>query len=382
MPYWRLSGFYFFYFATIGVLIPYWGLYLRDIGFSAREIGQLMALLLATKIVAPNIWGWIADHTSRYMRVVRLAAALSALIYLGVYLGTGFWWLALVMIGFSFFWNASLPQLEATTLNFLGPDGHHYGRIRMWGSIGFIVLVVVLGPVVDRHGSASILPVLALLLLAVWLMTLLIPEGPPRPHLPATGPLTGLLRRPEVLAFLACCFLMQASHAPFYTFFSIYLDEYQYSKTVIGALWAFGVVCEIGVFLVMHRVFVRWPLHSLLAAVLLVTVLRFLLVALFPQFLTVLIFSQALHAVTFGAYHATAIQFIHHFFQGRHQHRGQALYSSLSFGVGGALGSLGSGYVWTWLGSLWTFVGAALLALLGWVLTQTLIRPAMTAAGR
>jgi PPP family 3-phenylpropionic acid transporter len=378
MPYWRLSGFYFLYFATIGVLIPYWGLYLREIGFSATEIGQLMALLLATKIVAPNLWGWIADYSGRYMRVVRIAAFLSAIIYLGVYLGQGFWWLAAVMTGFSFFWNASLPQMEATTLNYLGPDGHRYGRVRLWGSIGFIILVLLLGPVVDSHGPAAILPVLAVLLLLIWLITLVIPERRGLPRGPGAASLVGLLRRREVLAFLISCLLMQASHAPLYTFFSIYLDGYHYSKTVIGALWAFGVVCEIGVFLVMHRIHLRIRVVTLLATSFVFTAIRWALIAFYPEQLPVMIFSQGLHAITFGVYHAAAIQLIHQFFHGPHQHRGQALYSSLSFGVGGSLGSLYAGYAWTSVGPLWTFLTAAATAVIAFVLVVAFVRPVAT----
>ena len=380
MPYWRLSAYYFLYFATIGVLVPYWGLYLQDVGFSAAQIGQLMALLLATKIVAPNLWGWIADHSGRYMRVVRIAAFLSAVIYLGVYLGQSFWWLAAVMIGFSFFWNAILPQMEATTLNYLGRDGHRYGRVRLWGSIGFIVLVLMMGPLVDSRGPASILPVLGVLLCMIWLITLVIPEHRGRQRGPVEASLGGLLRRREVLAFLASCLLMQASHAPLYTFFSIYLDSYQYSKSVIGGLWAFGVICEIGVFLVMHHIHLRISVASLLAVTFSVTALRWVLVAGFPESLPVMIASQGLHAVTFGAYHAAAIQLIHQFFHGPHQHRGQALYSSLSFGVGGSLGSLYSGYAWTTLGASWTFHTAAMVAVVGFLLVMVFVRPAVAAS--
>ena len=256
MPYWRLSGFYFFFFASLGVLIPYWGLYLKSLGFSALEIGQLVALLLATKIVAPNVWGWLADRSGRCMTVVRIATLLAMLIFAAVFWLTSFWGLALLMVGFSFFWNASLPQLEATTMKHLGERADRYGKIRVWGSVGFIVLVLSVGPFVDRYGPAVILPVLMSCFIGIWLASLVIPEG--AGTIPSEqGKLLGVFRRPEVAAFLFACFLMQASHAPFYTFFSIYLESYDYSKTVIGGLWAFGVICEIGIFLVMHRVF-RW----------------------------------------------------------------------------------------------------------------------------
>ena len=82
--YWRLSGFYLFYFATLGALVPYWSLYLKDLGFNVAEIGELVAILMATKLVAPNVWGWIADHTGRRMAIIRLASFLSLILFAGV----------------------------------------------------------------------------------------------------------------------------------------------------------------------------------------------------------------------------------------------------------------------------------------------------------
>lgn len=379
MPYWRLSGFYFFFFASLGVLIPYWSLYLKFLGFSALEIGQLVALLLATKIIAPNVWGWLADRSGRCMPVVQVATLLAMLIYAAVFWLTSFWGLALMMVGFSFFWNASLPQLEATTMKHLGDRADRYGKIRVWGSVGFIVLVLSVGPFVDRYGPVVILPVLMSCFIGIWLVSLVIPEGVGT-IASEQGKLMSVFRRPEVVAFLCVCFLMQASHAPFYTFFSIYLEEYDYSKTVIGALWAFGVICEIGIFLVMHRIF-RWTsLPTVLAATFVVTALRWVVVALFPRYLALMVIAQGMHAVTFGAYHATAIQLIHRIFKGVHQHRGQALYSSMSFGLGGALGSFYSGYTWEHLGPVATFGIAAALALVGGWMVVLWIRPVFTRA--
>ena len=162
MYYWRLSGFYFFYFASLGALVPYWGLYLKSLGFSAVEIGELIAIIMATKIIAPNIWGWIADHTGQRMSIVRLASLLSAVTFAGVFLASGYWWLALIMSLFSFFWNAALPQFEAITLNHLGTDSHRYSVIRLWGSIGFIIAVAGLGMFFENAGTGRLPEILLL----------------------------------------------------------------------------------------------------------------------------------------------------------------------------------------------------------------------------
>ena len=152
MPYWRLSGFYFFYFASLGALIPYWSLYLRSLGFNATDIGNLMAILMATKIISPNIWGWVADHTGRRMAIVRMGCLISMLAFTGVFFSDSFIWLVLVIVVFSFFWNATLPQFEASTFIHLGDQTHRYSSIRLWGSIGFIVAVWGLGSL-DRKST-------------------------------------------------------------------------------------------------------------------------------------------------------------------------------------------------------------------------------------
>lgn len=374
MPYWRLSGFYFFYFATLGTLVPYWGLYLQSIGFGALEIGNLIGLLMVSRIVAPNIWGWLADHRGQRMSVVRWATFLSVVSYAGVFVGSGFWWLALVMMLFSFFWNASLPQLEAATMNHSEQSGG-YGRVRLWGSVGFIVAVVSLGYTLDHVETWWLLPILLVLLAGIWLYSLAIPESELTGNDQHLTPLLKVLLRPEVAAFLLVCLLMQLSHGPYYTFYSIYLDAYGYDKGVIGILWALGVVCEIGVFMLMHHMKRFISLRNVMIVSFALASIRWMLIGQYPDTLWILIFAQVLHAATFGAYHASAIEMVHGFFKGRHQIRGQAIYGSFSFGIGGALGSFYSGLSWNTLGPDYTFAIASLMAVLALLVTMIWIRP-------
>ncbi len=370
VPYWQLSGFYLFYFASLGALLPYWSLYLAGLGFTPAVIGQLMALMMMTKIVSPNVWAWIADHTGRRIRIVQLGSLAAAVTFAGVFFGSHFWWMAAVMMTFSFFWNASLPQVEVTTLNHLGEQTHRYSAIRLWGSIGFIATVVILGPMLDYFGNGLLPAVLLALFFGIWLSSLWVPEriiG----HLPrAQTPLREVLSHPRVVSLLAVCFLMQASHGPYYTFYSLYLQDHGYSRGVIGQLWALAVIAEIGVFLVMHRLVPLWGLRRLLLGSLGLASLRWILIGYVIDSLPVLIAAQILHAATFGVHHGAAIQIIHRFFHGRYQGRGQALYSSLSFGAGGAVGALYSGYLWDMGGGPAAFGVAALLSavalLLAW----------------
>lgn len=374
MIYWRLSSFYLFYFASLGAMLPYWSLYLAGVGFNGAAIAELTALMMMTKIVSPNLWGWIADRSGRRMRIVRLGSLAAVVCFAGVYLGSGFGWMALVMMAFSFFWNASLPQVEVTTLNHLGEHTHRYSAIRLWGSIGFIGTAAALGPLLDSFGTALLPAVLLALFGAIWLSSLYLPErdieAPGQEHVP----LREVLRHPQVLALLSVCFLMQASHGPYYTFYSLYLQGEGYSRGAIGQLWALGVIAEIGVFLIMHRLVPRLGLRRLLLGSLAIGALRWLLIGYFVDNAVILIGAQLLHAATFGVYHAAAIQLIHRHFRGRHQGRGQALYSSLSFGAGGAAGALYSGYLWDLGGGRMAFAAAAAVSALAWLLAWRRLR--------
>lgn len=356
VPYWRLSAFYLFFFATLGALLPYWSVYLRALGYTPGEIGSLMAIIAATKIVAPNLWGWVADRRGERMPVVRFGAGLAFFLFLGVFLAQGFWWLAATMALFSFFWNAALPQFEANTFNWLHDQRARYSRVRLWGSVGFIFTAAALGPLLDATGTLALPWFVAVLYLGLWVVSLV---APPAPHYGAweeSGPILRVLRRPHVWSLLLVCFLMQASHGPYYTFFSIYLQDHGYGGFSIGALWALGVIAEIGVFLAMHRLLPRFGPRTLLLASLGLTALRWVVIAALVDSLVPLLLAQLLHAASFGLYHAVAISLIDRFFTGPHQGRGQAFYSSLSFGAGQAVGSFGAGLLWTAIGGGATFL--------------------------
>ena len=364
MPYWRLSGFYFFYFASLGALAPYWGLYLKSLGFTAAAIGSMMAIIMATKIVSPNIWGWVADHTGKRMAIVRLGGLLSAMAFAGVFVSQDYWWLVGVMMVFSFFWNATLPQFEATTFSHLGEQTHRYSSVRLWGSVGFIVAVWLIGQQLDGSKISYLPMILMGLFITIWASSLIVPEEAAG-HLHVTGePLRVVLKRPEVVGLLAICFLMQLGHGPYYTFYSIYMQDHGYSLSFIGFLWALGVFAEVLIFMRMHKLVPKFGLKRLLVVSLLVASSRWVIVALFPMSMPLMVMAQIFHAASFGLYHAVAIQLIHQYFVGKNQGKGQALYSSVSFGAGGAMGSLYAGYTWESFGTTTTFMIAAIVSLI------------------
>ena len=324
-----------------------------------------MAILMATKVVAPNVWGWLGDHLGHRMLIVRVASVVSVLVFLGMYVAEGFWAIALVMTLYSFFWNASLPQFEAVTFSYLKERAARYARIRVWGSIGFIATVIVLGVLVERYGPETVLPAVLVIFVLIWLSSMLVRDPDPEPHPQNQQSLGSILRKPAILGFFGAVFLMQVSHGPYYAFYSIFMKDQGYSETLIGQLWALGVLAEVGLFVVMHHLLDRFGARRVLIASLLLAALRWVLIGGFVDSLALLLLAQVLHAATFGTFHAAGIHLVNHHFRGRHKGRGQALYSSVSFGAGGAVGSLASGYLWQGLGPEMTYAVAAAVALLG-----------------
>ena len=359
LPYWRLSSFYLFYFAFIGVMAPYWPLFLQSRGFGAFEIGVLMSLLHVMRIFAPNVWGHLADRSGRRMIWVQIGILATLLGFCLVFWLEGFWGMFLMMVLVSFFWSGALPLVEANTLTHLGERSDRYGRIRLWGSIGFILMVIGVGDLLG-HQPVSVLPwVILALLFGTVLTARFMPEAVLRHNDAETVPLGQLLRRPKVVALFAAAILMAAAHGPYYTFFTVHLVNTGYSTSAAGWLWALGVILEIGIFLIMPRVFARIRVETVLLVTLMAAVLRFILIGWWVDVTALLLFAQVLHALTFGAYHAAAMALIHRWFRGRVQARGQALYNSIAFGIGGSLGSLYSGAVWDAWGAGVTFSVAA-----------------------
>jgi len=374
--YQSLSAYYFFFFATLGAFVPYWPLYLKSLNFTSAEIGKLMAIVLLSKLVAPYFLGWLADHFHRRLIIIQISTLLSAIIFSGVFVDSSYWGLVLIMAVFGFFWNSSLPLFEALTLNHLGDDTHRYSHIRLWGSIGFIVMVAGL-PMIVGGSEIKILPIIIILLLFINGFISLFVKDKQKTEIQnntATLGITTYLKKPIVIALLATCALQAMSHGAYYTFVSIYLDDHHYSGTVIGYMWALGVIAEVILFLFAYKVLHRFGIYHLYAIALLLTALRWVILALWVDTLAALIFAQLLHAASFGLFHITAISLTHQLFPGKMQVRGQALYAGLSFGLGGALGSWISGNTWESFGSTWTFLGSAMIAMLGAIIAAKFIQ--------
>lgn len=381
LPYGRLSAFYAVYFSTLGLILPFWSVYLDAVGFSASEIGALVGAMLGLKIIAPYLWGQLADRLGRRLPIIRLAALLAGLSFAAVPAFDRFWPLLGVVIVFAFFWNAALPQFEVITFNHLREQADRYGQIRVWGSVGFIMASVGVGAWIEQVG-VQVLPyavAVAMLVLAAVAMMVREPSAQTT-HDP--GPMWQTLRQPMVAGLLLTCALMQLSHGPYYGFYSLYVRSHGHGEGLIGWLWALGVVAEILTFLLAPVWLRRIGPRQLMLAALAIAALRWVLLALFAESLGMLVFIQCLHMASFGLYHAVGVFLINRVFLGRQQGRGQALYSAISLGLGGALGSVLGGMIWDHGPSEALFLFAAIAASLGFAVAWVTLRgPALARSG-
>ncbi|GKT11774.1 MAG: MFS transporter, PPP family, 3-phenylpropionic acid transporter [Thiomicrorhabdus sp.] len=370
----RLSLHYFFYFSVLGALLPYIGLYFQSLGLNAIEIGQLLAVLLGTKIIAPNLWGWLADRSGLSIRWVRLATGLTLIFALGLLWFDSFWGLFFTILFFSFFWHASLPQFESYTFGCLGDEKHRYGEIRLWGSIGFIAAVLAIGWQVE-HFSIAWLPIdLFVLLAVVWLSSYLVKDRAHHRHENVSTGFIEIVKQPAVVSLLVVSFLVQLSHGVYYAFFTIHLSGLGYDKTTIAWLWALGVIAEVLVFYWMSLIFRTYPVRFLILLSIVLTMIRWMINAYLADSLVWMLFAQLLHAASFGLFHAAAIHLIDEHFKGKHHGKGQAIFAASSHGLGGALGMLMAGYAWSLGGAELSYGLSALAVLISFVIAYRWVK--------
>ncbi|WP_168419496.1 MFS transporter [Acinetobacter towneri] len=365
----RLGGFYFFYYAIVGTFLPFWSLYLEDQGFNYQEIGVLSSIAILTRFFAPFIWGWIADKSGKRMLLVRIATWMESFIWLLIFIvPNSFQSIALLMLIFSFFQNAILAQFEGVTLFWLGDKrAELYGKVRKWGSVGFIVGVFGIGAILEII-PISMLPMLLLsisLLAFLWSFSIREPSAAPTSQ-KQLEPLMPILKRPVVYSFFMIELVLLFSHAPFYSFYSNFLHQAGFSTTQIGLLWSVGVIAEIIMFAYATWFLQLWSWRVLVAFCLGVTALRWVMVGLFPSTFIVQFLAQSIHAFSFGLFHIIAMRVIFQNFSAGQQGRGQALYSTM-WGLGVALGSILAGHYWDLLSGEMIFIFAGLSTLIGLV---------------
>jgi len=328
-------------------MIPYSGVFLDGRGFSSEQIGSLIAIVTITRVLGPNLWAAVADKTGRVGEILRFGCLCAFVTFLVVFIAQGFWQLSLAFGVMMLFWTAVLPQLEVITVNATSARKGGYGSVRLWGSIGFLAFTIAVGVLLDIFDSEVVIYAIAFCLLSLYLSSLFIvtPKDSIRAR-QADDKHWSLVFKWPFIAFILSATLLQVSFASYYNFFALYMQDYQYSGTQTGVLLAIGVAAEIVIFLFAARLIKYSSVKWLLVFSFILTALRWIILAELPQYITALIVSQMLHAFSFGLTHSASIHLLHRYFPASFQSRAQALYSSIAFGVGGAVGSFVSGGMW------------------------------------
>lgn len=374
---------YWLYFGQLGVLTPYLGIFLDGRGFTSSDIGELWAVITLSRIVGPSLWASVADKTGKAVNVVRLGCLLSVVCFTSVFWFSSFWGLTLAFGLMMMFWTAVLPQLEVITIQSVKPTRISYGQVRLWGSIGFIVLTVSTGKALDIFSSEAPVYASLFVLTGLFLASLFIRQPDKVPSKDEeTGTLWQIARNRTFLLFLASAALLQVSFGAYYGFFALYMRDLDYSGQQTGMLIAIGVVAEIGIFLIARRLIARVGVWQLLLWCMVLTAGRWYALAAWAEHGVVVVISQLIHALSFGLAHVTAMHFITHFFPSRFQSRGQALYVSIAFGMGGALGNYVAGQLWDQgVHAYETFAFAAGAAFMGAVCLLFCHRPTINTQG-
>jgi len=358
----RLGSLYGLYFAVVALSIGWFGPYFQSLGFSASEIGIAIGVLTGSKIIAPYLWGTLGDYLPNRLRVVQIGIIGSTLAAGLLLLDVDFFGLCLVLALFGVFWNAIIAQFDTLTLEYLGNDHHLYSSIRVWGSIGFIAMMLASGWLFSdvEYGILPWLIIAGLLVSAAISMTL---PGRGRVH-PSENSDEGIrsrLSNASVLIFFVVASLNQLTHGPLNVFFTLYVQDHGYTAFQAGQLWALGVLAEVILFFVLPRFIRTLDLRVLLTVSLALGSMRWILIGAYPDVVWLVIMLQLLHAFTFGAIHSVSIEFIRRWFPGKLSGRGMALYSGCVFGIGGSLGATLSGIAWESFGGSTTFLCAGLI---------------------
>ena len=356
------------YFGFIGLFSPYAPLWYQSLGYSTFAIGALTSMQSATRLVAPYAWGWWADHSGRREPLLRLAIGSAVVASLGFFAFQDYAWIAVVCVALMLCTAGVVPISEAVLARHVSSGGQvdiaRYGRVRLWGSVGFVATATAGGFVLELAGVERFpllcTGVLATLLFAAFRLP---PSSVPAHAEPVVEGALAVLREPVVAWFFAGTFLTVLAHTSLYTFYSLYLASLGYGQGAIGLLWAVGVAVEVAWFAFQGRWMNRLPVHGWLALAAGVSAVRFAAIAAFAGHAAALIVAQLLHGITFAAQHSACIAVISRHFPGRLRSRGQALYTVLGYGASGVLGGVAGGALSERLGYAAVFWAASAVSL-------------------
>ena len=348
-----LSIFYFFYFSIVGVYIIFMPKVLAMSGYSPSEIGTIFAAGPMVRFLLPFafIKGLKLDlKTFNIALVIMIISSISFYFSLD-----NFYKLLLANLGIGAGMSLVLPYIEVISLSSIGKE--KYGKIRLFGSVGFILVALVL---VKYLSTATVaLSFLVTLSLLTTIVAFIIAHKVHKIEDKKEEIENDISLLADWKLWLALT-LMQVSFGAFYNFFTIYETDYGVSLDTTIYLWTFGVIAEI-VMLYFQGKLLRGNLLFILQFTILASVFRWFLIFLFPQNLIVLFFAQSLHALSFALFHTAAISYLFSLY--KHKSLSQQFFSGITYGLGGFSGALLAGYIYDAYPK-YLFLSSAFIALL------------------
>lgn len=353
---------YFLYFGVMGISLPYFNLYCYHINLSGFEIGILSAIRSMTMILFPIIWGIVADRFSARRHLYILFNFLSAGIWAFYLYTDNFHIMLLITLCYGVFFTPLISFLEAFTMDILDGEKKSYGKIRVWGTISFIIVTTILGVLIDYFP----IKIIIFLILAGSLIQALISTKIPK--IATQRNLSGSIFKKNVnrriILFLFCGFLMLMSHGAYYGFFSIHLEHLGYGNTFIGITWALASISEMLVMINSDKIFKSFTLEKVLVFSFLAAALRWFILYC-AESPGLILFSQIFHAITYGTFHMASILYIDLLTDDFNKTFGQAVNNAVSYGLGMMVGFFLSGYLYESAGSSFLFLMSSIMALSG-----------------
>lgn len=361
----RVSALYFFFFTFVGIYAPFASPYLASLGLSGPQMGMIGAVLPIAAAFVPPLWGAIADRRGETTRVLQVALWGACLTLLPFPFARTFAPLFIVLVLYGLFRNGIVPLLDSLTLTLLERVGGQYGRVRSWGSIGFLAASVAVALIADAGWEGVVVWGLVLSQVFAALSSIGLPKAPRDRTTHLLADLRELVTRPLFVRFLLVSALVQlGSFGPLF-FYPAYMRESGLSNVLLGAFWWTGVFAEVVLFRIAPRITARIGLGGLFVLSPISTAVRWI-VPLLTDSPILVIAAQSLHALGFAGLYYAAVTWLARAVPLRLRASGQSLFGAMAFGVGGGLSTLVSGWIveeWHIAGVLWLGVISALVAL-------------------
>lgn len=346
-----LSATYFLFFAILGIFLPYFNLYAYSLKFSTRQIGVLSASLALMKMASPLIWAHFASSLWTRKKISLVTSLASALLFLACLFISSFEAMLIAITLYGFFRTALVPMMEVTTWETVELRGGEYGKIRLWGSLGFIVASLATGWLLDALPLRTVLYGIALVSVLLFINLFKVPDDEPLGT--TTQPKEGvasLLIHAHLVLFFLIALLVQLSFGTYYGFYTIFMEDQGYSRGMVGVSWALSVLCEILLMSQYKRWFGRTRPQVVLIAGCFTATWRWWLMA-HTESLVFILLAQATHAVCFGAFHIASLTYLNRHVAPHLRTGAQSLLSSLAYGLGGMIGFLLSGWLYEPIGA-------------------------------